>query len=82
MKRIQILLAGMLVICAALAAPTATQAHCFGKCRHYWRHNQWGYVGMIRGSWGRGGIADAPWVGGSIFGVSSYGPYLYGLYPD
>lgn len=65
----------------AIATSSAAEAHCARNCRHnLWPHNQWGNVGLVRGGWGLGGIADAPWVGGSIVGVTSYGPYPYGLY--
>jgi hypothetical protein len=78
----RVILLSTLAICALLTAPSEVQAHRLGRGWHYgWPHNQWGYVGLIRGGWGLGGIADAPWVGGSIIGVSSYGPYPYGLYP-
>lgn len=60
----------------------SAKAHCVKNCRHnIWSNNQWGYVGLVRSGWGLGGVADAPWVGGSIVGVTSYGPYPYGLYP-
>ena len=82
MKSVCSVLLAALAIGATLAASTAAQAHCFGRCRHFgWPHNQWGYVGLIQGGWGLGGVADAPWVGGSVFAVTSYGPYPYGLYP-
>lgn len=82
MKNPRIIFLCILAICAVLATPGAVQAHRLGRGWHHaWPHNQWGYVGLIQGGWGLGGIADARWVGGSIFGVSSYGPYPYGLYP-
>jgi hypothetical protein len=72
----------LLPLCLVFAAPVAAEAHCPQHCRHIiLGHNRWGYVALVQGSWGLGGIADAPWVGGSVFGVSSYGPYPYGLYP-
>ena len=71
-----------IVMCTAFAASTPAQARCFSHCRQGgWPHNQWGYVGLVQGGWGLGGVADRPWVGGSIIAVSSYGPYPYSLYP-
>jgi hypothetical protein len=76
------MLLSALAVCAVLATPCDVQAH---RLRNGWHHagyyNEWGYVGPARGAWGLGGVADAPWTGGSIIGVSSYGPYPYGLYP-
>jgi hypothetical protein len=78
----RVIVLSTLVICAVLIAPGEVQAHRLARGWHHaWSHNRWGYVGLIQGGWGLGGIADAPWVGGSIFGVSSYGRYPYGLYP-
>lgn len=84
---LRVILLSALAICAVLAAPCGAQAHRLRGAWHQawphnrWGHNRWGYVGLARGAWGLGGIADAPWVGGSIIGVTSYGPYPYGLYP-
>ncbi len=65
-----------------LIALSTAEAHRVRHCRvTKWPHNQWGYVGLMRGGSGLGGVADAPWVGGSIIGLSSYGPYPYGYYP-
>lgn len=82
MNNPRIILLSTLAICTVLTATCEVQAHRLRSSWHHaWPHNRWGYVGLARGAWGLGGIADAPWVGGSIVGVSSYGPYPYGLYP-
>jgi hypothetical protein len=83
MKRLLIVIVGAITIgTTTLAALSTAEARCVRHCRHnVWPHNQWGYVGLIQGGWGLGGVADAPWVGGSIIGIGSYGPYPYGFYP-
>jgi hypothetical protein len=76
------LLAAIAVVATTLAASSTADARCLRGCRHApWPYNQWGYVGPIRSGSGLGGSADAPWVGGSITAVTSYGPRPYGLYP-
>jgi hypothetical protein len=64
---------------AATVAPTTTAfAQCSQNCRpHPWLQGHWGYGAYVR-TWGLGGPADAPWVGGSVTGVTPYGPYPYG----
>jgi len=83
MKNVLVALVAAIAFGAATVAALSTaEAQCVGKCRHNgWPHDQWGYVGLIQGGWGLGGVADAPWVGGSIFGLTSYGPHPYGLQP-
>ena len=82
MKNPRLLLLSMLLSGIGLAPPVAAEAHCLYHCRpHGWILNRWGYAGLVQGGWGVGGSADAPWVGGSIIGVESYGPGPYGLYP-
>jgi hypothetical protein len=75
-----LLIALLAAITVGLAASGTAEAACFRYCRQGpWFHNQWGYGRLVRG-WGLGGIADAPWVGGSTFGVMPYGPHPYGPY--
>jgi hypothetical protein len=74
--------AAIAIAVSTLATFGTADAHCYRSCRHNpWRHNQWGYIGLMQGGWGLGGIADAPWVGGSVFAVTSYGPPPYGIFP-
>jgi hypothetical protein len=81
MKTLLIALLAATTIGASVLAPAGTaEAGCFRSCRQApWLQNQWGYGRYVRG-WGLGGIADAPWVGGSTFGVMPYGPHPYGPY--
>jgi hypothetical protein len=73
-------LAAITVSATMLAASGSAEAGCVRYCRQGpWFQNQWGYGRLVRG-WGLGGIADAPWVGGSTFGVMPYGPHPYGPY--
>jgi hypothetical protein len=77
MKDFRIVLVAFIAAAIALAALSPAEAHCYRGCRyHPWVRNQWGYGGLVR-TWGLGGIADAPWVGGAITGVTPYAPYPY-----
>jgi hypothetical protein len=78
MKNLRIALLTIIVLAtAASALMTVADAHCFRDCRYRpWVHNHWGYGGLVR-TWGLGGPADAPWVGGAITGVTPYAPYPY-----
>ena len=74
---------GATALAAILAASTTAEAHCWRSCRNYSLvRTPWGYGGLVQGGWGLGGPANAPWVGGSIFGVTAYGPYPYGPFPN
>jgi hypothetical protein len=78
------------LVCASLVLATLTvaivtamstaQAHCLTRdCRYFFVptvRNQWGHGGLVQ-TWGLGGPADAPWVGGAIVGVTPYGPNPY-----
>jgi hypothetical protein len=71
------LLAIIAVAATTLALVSAADARCFRNCRyHPWVRSYWGYGGLVR-TWGLGGPADAPWVGGAITGVTPYAPYPY-----
>ena len=63
---------------ATLADVSAAQAQCARNCRHAYPslRNQFGYGGLVQ-TWGLGGVANAPWTGGSITGVMPYAPYPY-----
>jgi hypothetical protein len=85
MNNLRIALLTIIAVAATTsAAVSAADARCFRDCRYQpWVRNQWGYGGQVR-TWGLGGPADAPWVGGAITGVTPYAPYPYdhvrGLY--
>jgi len=73
----------LMIIPPYLAASTTADARWVRGGGHSHRiHTPWGDAGLIRGGWGLGGIADRPWVGGSIIAVTPYGPYPYGPYFD
>ena len=84
MKKLRIALLTIIAVGVATAAALSpAEARCFRYCSyHPWARNQfrvrnqWGYGGLVR-TWGLGGPADAPWVGGAITGVTPYGPYPY-----
>jgi hypothetical protein len=64
---------------ATVAAMSTAQAQCIRHCRYFFHptvRNQWGYGGMVQ-TWGLGGVANAPWNGGAIVGVTPYAPYPY-----
>jgi len=73
-----LILATLIVAC--VTATSMAQAHCLVRsCRYFFVptvRNQWGYGGLVQ-TWGLGGPADAPWVGGAIVGVTPYGPNPY-----
>jgi len=74
---------GATALASTLVMSSTAEAHCFRYCRHYSVvRTPWGYGGLVQGGWGLGGPANAPWVGGSIFGVTAYGPYPYGPFPN
>jgi hypothetical protein len=74
---------GATALAAILATSTAAEAHCWRSCRNFpLVRTPWGYGGLVQGGWGLGGPANAPWVGGSVFGVTAYGPYPYGPFPN
>jgi hypothetical protein len=68
------------LIVAIVTAMSTAQAHCLARgCRYFFVptvRNHWGYGGLVQ-TWGLGGPADAPWVGGAIVGVTPYGPTPY-----
>ena len=78
MKNLRIVLLTIIAATAAASAMvSAADAGCFGDCRYRpLVRNQWGYGGLVR-TWGLGGPADAPWVGGAITGATPYGRYPY-----
>ena len=78
MKRVLSVMVGMFIVGATMwAGLGAADAHCVRNCRPGpWLPNQWGHGGWVR-TWGLGGIADAPWVGGATTGVMPYGPQPY-----
>jgi hypothetical protein len=78
MKNLRFVLISIVALATVAAAGlSAADARCFRDCRHHpWVRNQWGYGGLVQ-TWGLGGPADAPWVGGGIAGVTPYGPYPY-----
>jgi hypothetical protein len=78
MKTFAIALLTTLAVAATISAMVSTaEARCARYCRHnLWVRNEWGYGGMVR-TWGLGGVADAPWVGGALTGVTPYGRYPY-----
>jgi hypothetical protein len=78
MKTLRIaLLTTFAVVTTTSAMLSTAQARCGRYCRHnLWVRNEWGYGGVVR-TWGLGGTADAPWVGGALTGVTPYGRYPY-----
>ena len=79
MKRIGFAFFVVLAVAAFTAVSfDSAQAHCASHCRGHahWLRNQWGYGGWVR-TYGLGGVADLPWVGGATTGVTPYGPYPY-----
>jgi hypothetical protein len=78
MKNLRFVLISIVAIAAVTTAGMcAADAHCYRNCRyHATVRNQWGYGGLVQ-TWGLGGPADAPWVGGSVTGVTPYGRYPY-----
>jgi hypothetical protein len=78
MKKLRIVLLTITAVAAVTSAmSSAANARCLRDCRAYPSvRNQWGYGGLVR-TWGLGGPADAPWVGGAITGATPYGRYPY-----
>jgi hypothetical protein len=90
MKNLRIALLTIIAVAATTSVLAGTaEARCFRDCGYHawgqpWGHpwgrptvrNHWGYGGLVR-TWGLGGPADAPWVGGAITGVTPYARYPY-----
>ncbi len=78
MKNLRIALLTITAVAAVTSAmSSAADARCFRDCRsHPWVRNQWSYGGLVQ-TWGLGGPANAPWVGGAITGVTPYARYPY-----
>jgi hypothetical protein len=78
MKNLRIVLLTITAVAAVTSAmSSAADARCLRDCRSYpLVRNQWGYGGLVR-TWGLGGPANAPWVGGGITGVTPYARYPY-----
>ena len=76
MKNLRIALLTIVAATATSAVLSTVDARCLRDCRNPPVRNQWGYGGLVR-TWGLGGPADIPWVGGAITGVTPYAPYPY-----